>query len=155
MILWAPRQHVDPLKNKMCQWVLYEEFVCQTQYCGWYCLVYVIRAILGFPTNFASLNSVESHCLLYIPTVIRFPRMLVILIGECFATEILCKQNWNWNNNKNGPNYPLIPTVLYLFMYFFLIPVNLLVTLKTVFLLSITVTSFTSVPSLMKRAKAP
>jgi len=58
-----------------------------------YCLVSVIRATLGFPTIFASLNSVESHYLLYIPTVIRFLRMLVILIGECFATEILWKQN--------------------------------------------------------------
>jgi len=56
-----------------------------------YCLVSVIRATLGFPTIFASLilNSVESHCLLYISTVIRFPRVLVILIGECFATEVL------------------------------------------------------------------
>jgi len=26
-----------------------------------------------FPTSSASLNTVESHCLLYIPTMLRFP----------------------------------------------------------------------------------
>jgi len=42
-----------------------------------------------FPTSSASLNTMESHCLLYIPTVIRFSRTLVNAMGECFANGIL------------------------------------------------------------------
>jgi len=42
-----------------------------------------------FPTSSAALNTVESHCLLYIPTVIRFFGTLVNVMGECFANEIL------------------------------------------------------------------
>jgi len=35
-----------------------------------------------FPNSSASLNTVESHCLLYIPTVIRVSRTLVNVMGE-------------------------------------------------------------------------
>jgi len=42
-----------------------------------------------FPTSSASSNTVESHCLLYIPTVIRVSRTLANIMGECFANEIV------------------------------------------------------------------
>ena len=51
------------------------------------------------PTSYASLNTVESHCLLYIPTVTRFSI-------THFANDILqwCGNKiWNWGNQK----YPL------------------------------------------------
>jgi len=53
-----------------------------------------------FPTSsaYASLNTVETHYLLYIPTVIRVSRTLENIMGECFANEIVqwCGKAWNW-----------------------------------------------------------
>jgi len=43
--------------------------------------------LLQFPTSSASLNTVESYCLLFIPSVIEFSRTLVDVMGECFANE--------------------------------------------------------------------
>lgn len=40
-------------------------------------------------TSSASLNTVESHCLLYIATVIISSRTLLDVIGKCFANEIV------------------------------------------------------------------
>jgi len=40
-----------------------------------------------FRTSSASLSTVESHCLLYIPTVIRFSQTVNVM-GEYFANEI-------------------------------------------------------------------
>ena len=42
-----------------------------------------------FPTSSASLNTVETHHLLYIPTVITVSRTLVSIMAECFANEIV------------------------------------------------------------------
>ena len=38
------------------------------------------------PISSASLN-VESNCLLYVPTVIRFSRALINVMGECFSNH--------------------------------------------------------------------
>jgi len=46
-----------------------------------------------FPTSSVSLNTVESHCLLCIPTVIRVYRTLENIMGECFANEN-CPMMW-------------------------------------------------------------
>ena len=56
-----------------------------------------------FPTSSASLNTVESHCLLCIPTMLRFSGILVNVMGECFANEILqrCGKVWNWGKQNN------------------------------------------------------
>ena len=47
------------------------------------------------PTSSASLNTVESNCLLYVPTVIRFSRALINVMGECFSNHII-----QWCGNK-------------------------------------------------------
>ena len=59
--------------------------------------------LLQFPASSASLNTVESHCLLCILTVIKFSRTLVNIMGECFANE---------NELKWLKNYPLFLTML-------------------------------------------
>jgi len=62
-----------------------------------------------FPTSCASLNTVESHCLLYIPTVIRVSRTLENIMGECFANEIVqwCGKGYEIEVTKMGQNCTL------------------------------------------------
>jgi len=52
---------------------------------------------------------VESHCLLYIPTVIRVSRTLENIMGECFANEIVqrCGKGYEIEVTKMGQNYTL------------------------------------------------
>jgi len=60
-----------------------------------------------------SLNTVETHCLIYIPTVIRFSRILVNVMGEYFANEILQDdvEKYEIELTKMGQKTPLFLTV--------------------------------------------
>ena len=60
------------------------------------------------PTSSASLNTVESNCLLYVPTVIRFSRALINVMGECFSNHIV-----QWCGNKMKLRQPKWVTFLY------------------------------------------
>ena len=59
------------------------------------------------PISSASLN-VESNCLLYVPTVIRFSRALINVMGECFSNHIV-----QWCGNKMKLRQPKWVTFLY------------------------------------------
>ena len=72
----------------MCYWNLVTTFMYQLLR---HCKNFDSICLPQFPTFSASLNTVESHCLLCIPTVIRFSRTLVNVMGEWFANEILRK----------------------------------------------------------------
>ena len=65
-----------------------------------------------FPTSSASLNRVESHCLHYIPIMLKFSRTLVNVMGDCFDNEFSNgAEKYEIEVTKMGQNNPLFLAV--------------------------------------------